>query len=132
MDRIQEVKYRLEKNKKDKEYILEKVIRAAAPSGFKESTSYLDADMIRGSRKEVDLQKVYEAIRQLENMIYLDELILDKLIKEQIEIPKRLEELPGNKERVQYLRQVHGYTQEQTAEVLGVTDRYVRKIENGK
>lgn len=129
MDRITEIKQRLEKNRKDKEYILENVIKAAAPSGYKESTSYLDADCIRGSRKEVDLAKVYEALGQLDNLIYLDELILDKMIKEEVEIPKRLEELPGNKERVYYLRQVQGYTQERTAEILGISDRHVRRIE---
>lgn len=132
MDRITEIKQRLEKYKKDKDYILENVIKASAPSGYKESTSYLDADCIRGSRKEVDLAKTYEAIRLLENLIYLDELILDKMIKEEIEIPKRLEELPGNKEKVYYLRNVQGYTQERTAEILGISDRHVRRLESGE
>jgi hypothetical protein len=85
--------------------------------------------MPKGSRNDMSLDRILEAIRKCESHLYLAEEELK--VKEQQK--KQLEELMGNMEgleyKVYYYRVVKGMTQERTAEELEKSDRYIRKIE---
>ena len=123
-----DIEERLKKLRKTKEDIINIYIKKNAPQGYKSGTSYLDADAIRGSKKEYSIAAMMEELQRVEHMIQLDEDMLKYLEKEE-EIPIKLKELPKLKDKVYYLRKVQGYTQAKTAEILGISDRWVRKIE---
>ncbi|BDR73646.1 hypothetical protein K144316041_23540 [Clostridium tetani] len=128
MDKKEEIKERIRANKEAIRLIKEKYIEYNSPEGYKKGTSYLDADTIHGSRKEHSLFDMVERLRLLENMIYIDTLILHNYEKEE-RIQDKLQHIKTTKDKVHYLRRVEGFTQEQTAEKLGITDRHVRRIE---
>lgn len=128
MDRIEEIKERIKRNKETIKMITDIYVKANAPEGYKSFTSYVDADAIHGSRKNIDTIEIIERIRILENLIYIDERILRNYEKEQ-RIQKKLLDIDNIRDKVYYLRKIEGKTQEQTAEILGITDRHVRRIE---
>ena len=128
MDKITEIENRIRKNEEAKLLIHEEYLKANCPQGYKTGTSYLDADTIHGSRKEFSVSSMVESLRLLEHLIYIDTVILENYKKEN-RVAEKLKELETTKDKVYYLRQVEGYTQEKTAEILGITDRWVRKLE---
>lgn len=128
MDKITEIENRIRKNEEAKLLIREEYLKANCPQGYKSGTSYLDADTIHGSRKEFSINNMVESLKLLEHLIYIDTVILENYKKEN-RIAEKLKELETTKDKVYYLRQVEGYTQEKTAEILGITDRWVRKLE---
>ena len=129
MDKITEIRNRVKENRDKYNYIVKHIIKVSAPQGYKEGTSYQDVDMIKGSRKEINMVKVLESLHQLESIIYLDEIILENLERDK-DIEEKLKELETNKDKVYYLRNVQGLTQEKTAEILGISDRHVRRLES--
>ena len=131
MDKKEEIKERIRSNKEAIKLIKEKYIECNSPEGYKGSTSYRDVDTIHGSRREYSLFDMVERLRLLENMIYIDTLILQNYEKKE-RIDNKLNELKTIRDKVHYLRQIEGFTQEKAAEKLGITDRYIRKIENGQ
>lgn len=54
---------------------------------------------------------------------------LDNSIANENEDKKYIGKLNRTKDKVKYLRVVKGYTQEKTAELIGITSRQVRRIE---
>ena len=54
---------------------------------------------------------------------------LDNFIANENEDKKYISKLNRTKDKVKYLRIVKGYTQEKTAELIGITSRQVRRIE---
>ena len=54
---------------------------------------------------------------------------LDNSIANENEDKKYISKLNRTKDKVKYLRIVKGYTQEKTAELIGITSRQVRRIE---
>lgn len=54
---------------------------------------------------------------------------LDNSIANENEDKKYIGKLNRTKDKVKYLRIVKGYTQEKTAELIGITSRQVRRIE---
>lgn len=129
MQLVQEIEERIKRNKEAIEILKEEYIKACRPQGYRSGTSYLDADCIHGSRKTHRLQDMIKGMETLENLIFVDETILGNY-KNKERIQNKLLELPNIKDKVTYLRKVEGKTQEETAEILGVTDRHIRRIES--
>lgn len=122
IDRININKAKL--RKLDKEFY-----NACAP-GSPGGTSYLDADTIHGGNKEFTIQDWYEAKRKLITLIGLDETILESLEYDcGLEDKEYLNLLDSNAKKVAYCRVVKGYTQTKTAELLGLSERQIRRIE---
>lgn len=128
MDRITEIRNRVKENREKYNYIVNHIIKASCPQGYKEGTSYQDYDAIKGSKKEINMVKVLESLHQLESIIYLDEIILENLERDK-DIEEKLKQIETLKDKIYYLRKVQGYTQERAAEVLGISDRHVRRLE---
>jgi transposase-like protein len=107
-----------------------KYYTALLHSGAPKDISGISYDgMPKGSRNDMSLDRILEAIHKAESHLYLAEEELR--VKEQQK--KQLEEIMSNMEsleyKVYYYRVVKGMTQEQTAEQLEKSDRYIRKIE---
>lgn len=102
--------------------------KASCPSGGGTGTSYNDYDAIHGSKKELYIPEWYEAKRKLIVQIYLDQQILESIIDD-VEDEEYLNLLKTNEQKVAYCRIVQGYTQSKTAELIGLSERQVRRIE---
>ena len=102
--------------------------KACCPAGIGEGTSYNDYDTIHGSRKEFHVDEWYEAKRKLIVQIYLDQQILESIL-DGVEDEEYLNLLETNEQKVAYCRIVQGYTQAKTAELIGLSERQIRRIE---
>lgn len=125
---IKDVRKRIEESEKELMDLAEIYYNAFKPDGYKSSTSYVDADTIKGSKKEFHLEDLAEEMMRIKNLIEVDKIILNSL-ERKIEVDIRLSELSNIKDKVFFLRKVMKLTQEATAEILGITDRHVRRIE---
>lgn len=125
---IKDVRKRIEDSERELMDLAEVYYKAFKPDGYKTSTSYLDADTIKGSKKELHLEDLAEEMMRIKNLIEVDKIILNSL-ERKIEIEVRLSELKSISDKVFFLRKVCKLTQAATAEVLGITDRHVRRIE---
>lgn len=102
-----------------------------APKGYSKGTSYLDADCIRSTRAELRpdlLQKLIEEAERLNNMIYIQRGILDRLIKTKDSIDDKLKNLQGLEHKIVYLKYVEGYDLQQIASCTGFSYQYIRRI----
>lgn len=86
-----------------------------------------DADSIKGSRKEKDIQRFYEDKKKLLALIKTDEALLRA---EEVNYPDDYyKSLPSNKEKIRFLRIVQGKKQEEVADLLDIHVRTVQRIE---
>lgn len=111
--------------------IKEFLLNQGAPQGYKEATSYVDADCIRGSRKELHpdmFQKLIDEAQRIENMIFLEENILDGLYKTRKAVLGKLKGLTGIDYQVAYLREVEGCNLIQIASKLEKSYDYIKEI----
>lgn len=102
--------------------------KACCPAGIGGGTSYNDYDTIHGSKKEFHLDEWYEAKRKLIVQIDLDQQILESIL-DNVEDEEYLNLLETNEQKVAYCRIVQGYTQAKTAEMIGLSERQIRRIE---
>jgi DNA-directed RNA polymerase specialized sigma subunit len=117
--------------KENKRMIEMFLLKQGRPAGYREATSYLDADCIRGSRAELhaeDYQKLIEEMEQLDNMIYLQEEILKNLYKTKDEIDHKLINLQGLEYKVYYMKTVKGMTLREIAATLQYSEEHIRRI----
>ncbi|MDU1114626.1 MAG: hypothetical protein E7J99_13005 [Clostridium butyricum] len=105
--------------------------KACCPTGIKGNTSYNDYDTIHGSKKELHMDEWYDLKRRLIVQIELDKATLDSIIDidSDIEDEEYLKLLETNEQKVSYCRIVKGYSQKETAKLIGISDRQVRRIE---
>ncbi|OFS21683.1 hypothetical protein HMPREF3070_12585 [Clostridium sp. HMSC19A10] len=73
----------------------------------------------------------YDLKRRLIVQIELDKATLDSIIDidSDIEDEEYLKLLETNEQKVSYCRIVKGYSQKETAKLIGISDRQVRRIE---
>lgn len=117
--------------KENLKQIKEFLIKQGAPQGYKESTSYLDADCIHGGKKELHpdmIMKIVDEARQTENMIFLEENILENLYKTKKNVLDKLKGLDGIDYKVAYLKEVEGYNLTQIASKLEKSYDYIAEI----
>lgn len=125
---IEEIKQRIDSNLKALYNLDEKYIKAYKPKDWPEGTSYNDYDTIHGGAKEPRVEDYYQERQRLLALIELDEQLI-VAIGMQVDEKEYLSLLNNNSQRIQYYRFVKGYTQAKTAEILGITERQVRRIE---
>ena len=106
----------------------EKYLKAYSPKGCPEGTSYNDYDTIHGGKKEPRIEDYYKERQRILAMIDLDEQLLIS-ISMQIDEKEYVELLKNNHQKVKYYRFVKRYTQSETAEILNISERQVRRIE---
>lgn len=106
----------------------ENLLKTVGPAEYSNGTSYLDADCIHGSRKEMCIQEIIEQSGRLENMIYLENCILEKTEKEIKKIKKGLKGLEGLELKVREMRTIEGKKLNQIANELGYSEGYIRRV----
>jgi len=128
LEKIKDIEYKIKQIKRDIEELDRKYVKAYAPKGYKSSTSYNDYDTIPGGNKELHLESYYEEKKKKETLLELNEEILLSL-KMEVDTDEYLRLLSNNYQKVKFLRKVKGYTQSKTAEMLGIGQRTVQRIE---
>lgn len=123
-----EIEDRIINNKLQIKKLDSKYLKAYCPKSPTGETSYEDYDCIHGSKKEYRIEEYYRQKKRLMAMVELDEQILQSA-NCLVEDKKYLELLENKEQKVKYLRIIRGYTQEKTADILGISDRHVRRIE---
>ncbi|WP_061316886.1 hypothetical protein [Clostridium botulinum] len=121
------IKHNCENNLK----LIEKFLLKQGPKGFVNSTSYLDADCIHGSKGEMhveDYGKLMIECEKLTNMIFLQDNILKGLYETKKNIDEKLKDLEGIEYKVAYLKLVKGYTINDIAKELHISEIYAKKI----
>lgn len=123
------MEYKISDIKKQLKDLDDMYLKAFSPKGYKSGTSYNDYDTIPGGNKEFHIEEYFEEKKRLETLLDLDKQILLSL-KREVDEKEYLELLNTNSQKVKFLRVVKGYTQAKTAEVIGVSERTVQRIEN--
>lgn len=101
------------------------------PAGYPEGTSYLDADTIKGGRKELHsdvLQQLVDEMRKLESMIFLQDSILDNLYAAKKNYLEKLKGLTGIDYKLVYKRDLEKKSLQQIADELGYSLDRVKQL----
>jgi len=126
---IKEIKERIDRNIKSLCDLDDKYLKAYSPQDCPTGTSYNDYDSIHGSKSEYRIEQYWKEKQKLLALIELDKQLIIS-IGLQVEDKEYLNLLNNNNQKVKYLRQVKGYTQAKTSEILGISERQVIRIEN--
>lgn len=129
LDAIKDMEYKISDIKKQLDDLYDMYLKAFSPKDYKSVTSYNDYDTIPGGNKEFHIEEYFAERKRLETLLELDEQILLSL-KREVDEKEYLELLTTNAQKVKFLRVVKGYTQAKTAEMIGISERTVRRIEN--
>lgn len=129
LDKIKDIEYKIKQIKRDIEELDKKYLKAYAPKGYGQGISYNDYDTIPGGNKELHLESYHEERKKKETLLELNEEILLSL-KMEVDEKEYLGLLTNNYQKVKFLRIVKGYTQAKTAEIIGISERQVQRIEN--
>lgn len=128
LDKIKDMEYKISDIKKQLKDLDDMYLKNFAPKGYKGSTSYNDYDTIPAGNKEFHVEDYFEEKKRLETLLELDKQILLSL-KREVDEKEYLELLNTNSQKVKFLRVVKGYTQAKTAEIIGVSERTVQRLE---
>ncbi len=128
LEKIKDIEYKIRQLKRDIEELDKKYLKTYAPKGYGKGTSYNDYDTIPGGNKELHVENYCEERKKKETLLELNEEILLSL-KMEVDEKEYLGLLTNNYQKVKFLRIVKGYTQAKTAEILDISDRTVRRIE---
>lgn len=129
LDKIKDIEYKIESIEKEIQELDQKYFKAYSPKGYKGATNYNDYDTIPGGNKELHMEEYYITREKLTTLMELNEQILLNL-KQEVDEKEYLKLLTTNAQKVKFLRVVKGYTQVKTADLIGVSERTVRRIEN--
>lgn len=124
---LEEIKLRLDTNRYELKKLDEFYLKAFAPKGYKGSTSYNDYDTIPSGNKEYSIEEFSIIRNRLIKSIEYDEKVLFKLVNE-INLDTYLELLEDNKEKIEYLRNVQGYSINKISEKLDISRRHVNRV----
>lgn len=125
---IEEINQRIESNIKALCDLDEKYLKAYCPQECPTGTSYNDYDSIHGSKSEYRVEQYYQEKQKILALIELDEQLRIS-IKRQVDNEDYVKSLENNQQKIKYYRFVKGYTQSRTSEILGISERQIRRIE---
>ncbi|MEG2918292.1 MAG: helix-turn-helix domain-containing protein [Clostridium sp.] len=129
IDRIRDIEYKIIDIKKQLNDLEETYINAYAPKEYSSGTSYNDYDTIHGGKKELYVESYYEEKKRLETLLELN-IKIRMSLRMEVDTNEYLKLLTRNIDKVHFLRVVKGFTQAKTAEILGISERTVQRIEN--
>lgn len=124
---LEEIKLRLDTNRYELRKLDEMYIKAFSPNGYKKGTSYEDYDVIHGSRKEYSIEDFEIQRNKLIKAIEYDDKVLFNLLND-LNIDEYLKLLSNNKEKIDYLRNVQGYTIKEIEVKLGLSKRHIQRV----
>lgn len=126
-DIVKIIKVRIQFNKDKIKFVDDRYIKAFAPSGYKEGTSWEDFDCIHGSRKEISIEGYLKEKEKILFKIELDENLLDRF-NDGESIKNYLELIPEKFERVGFLRIVFNLKLTEIAELMNYSYRHIQKL----
>lgn len=129
LDKIKDIEYQINSIKREIQELDKKYVKAYCPKGYKQATNYNDYDTITGGNKELHMEEYYITREKLTTLLELNEQILLNL-KQDVDEKEYLSLLKTNSQKVKFLRIVKGYTQAKTADLIGISERTVQRIEN--
>lgn len=124
---LEEIKLRLDTNRYELKKLDEFYLKAFAPKGYKESTSYNDYDTIPSGNKEYSIEEYSTKRHKLVKEIRYDEKALGNILNS-IKVDEYLQFLKTNTEKIDYLRNVQEYTLKEIANKLGLNKRYIQRV----
>lgn len=104
---------------------------SGCPDIYKTRTSFVDADSIHGSRKELRpdiLQNMLNEINRTKQLIEHEDKILKSLCNTKLSVKNKLKGLQGIDYQVAYLKEVEGYNLIQISSKLNKSYDYIREI----
>lgn len=110
---------------------IEDFLLSQGPQEYKNCTSYIDADCIHGSRKEMhaeDFKKLLDEAEQLRHMIELQQGILKGAYETKNKVDISLKDLKGIEHDVAYLKLVEGFSIHEIASTLHISESYAMKL----
>lgn len=87
------------------------------------------SDDIKGSKPDMDLVQAIDYAHKWSSMVDIENNIIKTLEKQKIKIDECVNSLEDATVKVSMLRAM-GLTQEQVGELVGISDRHVRRLEN--
>ena len=127
LEQIKQIEDRIIETKKQLKELDELYLKVFSPKGYKSGTSYNDYDTIPSGNKEYHLDQYCLQKNKLETLLMIDRNILSNL-KRDINVDETLKLLSDNTLKVKFLRIVAGYTQNETAEKLGISESSVYRM----
>lgn len=128
LDKIKELDIKIEQIRSDLKELDEVYLNGFAPKGYGHGTSYNDYDTIGGGNKELHLENYLERKIKLEGLLNI--ALKSRIeLKSEVDTDVWLELITDLTDKVHFLRDVKGYTQAKTAEMLNISERYVQKLE---
>lgn len=124
---LEEIKLRLDTNRYELKKLDEFYLKAFAPKGYKGSTSYNDYDTIPSGNKEYSIEEFSIIRNRLLKAIEYDEKAIFNMLN-LIDVDEYLKLLKTNTERIDYLRNVRGYTLKKIENKLGLNKRYIQRV----
>lgn len=124
---LEEIKLRLDTNRYELRKLDEFYLKAFAPKGYKGSTSYNDYDTIPSGNKEYSIEEFTIIRNRLLKAIEYDEKAIFNMLN-LIDVDEYLKLLKTNTERIDYLRNVRGYTLKKIENKLGLNKRYIQRV----
>jgi len=124
----EEIKERIQITKDKIQRLDDRYKKAYTPKSPTGECSYFDFDSIHGSKKEYNMEEYYKERLRLTTLIELDQELIDSK-GEEYDDKLYLSLLKTNVQKVKYLRIVREYTQTKISEILGISERHVRRIE---
>lgn len=128
LEKIKELDIKIEQIRNDLKELDEVYLKGFAPKGYSKGTSYADYDTIHGGNKELHLEDYFERKKKLEGLLSI--ALKSRLeFKSEVETDVWLELITDLADKVHFLRDVKGYTQARSAEMLNISESYVQKLE---
>jgi len=128
IDKIKELESIIKQTKKQIDDLDRLYKKAFMPKGYGKGTSYNDYDTIKGGNKEFHIEDYSAEREKLVNLLELSENAL-AIRKTEVDINEYLGLLTNNYQKVKFLRKVKKCTQAETADILGIGERTVQRIE---
>lgn len=128
IDKIRGLESIIKQTKRQIEELDKLYNRAFAPKGYGKGSSYNDYDTIPGGNKEFHIEDYSAERERLVNLLELSENALATR-KSEVNVDEYLPLLTNNYQKVKFLRKVKKCTQAETADILGIGERTVQRIE---
>lgn len=121
---IEIVRKRIEGLEVDRELMVKSLFKSAP----KEISSVNYDGMPKGSMSHKTLDRTWEDIRRIDNMLFLENTFLENKLKIKNQIEERIGKLEGIEYKVAFMKDIKGKNLKEIAEELGYSHEHIRRI----
>lgn len=124
LSEIEITKTRIEGLEHERELIVKNLLK----SGPRDVSSISYDGMPKGSSNHKSLDRTWQDIQRIDNMIFLEKEILKNNLKVKNKIEERIDALDGIEYKVAYMKDIDGKTLKDIAEELGYSHEHIRRV----